>query len=732
MNLFQLSFNIISLLILNSNCLIPNWNFLNSTIDLLKTENYYTQTIIRTWDGSELILKKKFSKNNNNLINQINTISFSKFNCRDTNVIFDNIESFYYFHTNYVYICPTGTNNFYIYDLNCNLNELKVTHYKNKWNLKCYYQPDFNSIFVFYLSAKMICRFKIEDNKISECNNIEFNFNDFIWTINKSSDNNEYYMLSLDNSKEILKYTNIAFTIRTNEYSLHSIKTINIMDNLGICDGNFFNFNNDYLSYYGYWLTYNSTFFNSGFTNDYITINNIKDEKIFVYNNFTFQFEYNFTIQSINFIRDSSFAYYTIEVNKSNEEIILYHGIIDIKKNSILFNTNETINQIQQFSSNSILIITNLSIYRLCLIAKQNDNDCINECNSGEELILDTNSNYCGIKKENYCNNYIIKSYNICVNDCDENIYIIKNKSCYLCNELDSNKLYKIYNENKCIENKPENTFYLNEKLKILKYCHNSCKTCKGEKENECLLCYNGFINENGKCVEKCYKTCEDCNIKSTDEKEQKCTSCKDNKLLQEDKGNCINECLSGYYKDDKYCKKCDNSCLTCNNKFDNNSYHCTSCKDNKLLINDTQECKDECDISYYKNKTENKCYKCNSNCKSCSRNSINDNNYCLSCYENSKFKYLINSSEYGFNCVEICPKNTILNEISRQCIYHEIKIQSTDNLFIWGFLIVFILFFFGCCILYIFLQCNYPNDDGILIDNINKNLNSVNKLSEI
>ena len=124
MNLFQLSFNIISLLILNSNCLIPNWNFLNSTIDLLKTENYYTQTIIRTWDGSELILKKKFSKNNNNLINQINTISFSKFNCKDTNVIFDNIESFYYFHTNYVYICPTGTNNFYIYDLNCNLNEL--------------------------------------------------------------------------------------------------------------------------------------------------------------------------------------------------------------------------------------------------------------------------------------------------------------------------------------------------------------------------------------------------------------------------------------------------------------------------------------------------------------------------------------------------------------------------------------------------------------------------------
>ena len=785
MNLFFFSFDIISyILILYTNCLIPNWNFLNSTIDLLKNESSYIQIIKREWYGNELILKKQFIKDNNNIINQINTISFSKFNCKETKVNFENIESFYYFFTNYVYICPTGNNHLYIYDLDCKLKEIKNENYENKWNLKCYYQPDFNFIFIFYLQIGIICKFKIEDNILTECKKIQFIFNDFIWTINKSTDNNEYYMLSIDNSNEMLKYTNIDFTIRTNEYLLKSIKTINIMENLGLCDGNFLNFNNDYINYYGYWLTYNLTFFNYGYTKDYININNIKDEKNFIYYNFTFQYKYNFIIKSINFIRDSTFVYYRIQVNKSNEEIILYHGIIDIKTNSILFNTNETINQIQYFSSNSILIITNLSIYRLCLIAKQNDNDCINECDLGKELILDTNSNYCGLKEGNYCNNYIIKTYNICVNECDENIYIINNKNCYLCSDLDSKKIYKIYNENKCIENKPENTFYLNEKLKILKYCHNSCKTCKGDKENECLLCYDGFINENGKCVERCYKTCKDCIIKSIEEKEQKCTSCKDNKLLQEDKGNCINECLNGYYKEEKYCKKCDKSCLTCNNKYYNNSYHCTSCtedkllqednencineclngyykeekyckkcnstcltcnnkyynnsphctscKDNKILINDTQECKNECDISYYKNNTENKCYKCNSNCKSCSRNSIKDNNYCLSCNENSSFKYLINSTEYGFNCVEICPKNTILNEISKQCIYHEIKIQSTDNLFIWGFLIVFILFFFGCCILYILFQCNYPNDEGVLIDKTNKNLNIINELNEM
>ncbi len=458
----------------------------------------------------------------------------------------------------------------------------------------------------------------------------------------------------------------------------------------------------------------------------------IKDLKIKNNINLPFEFINDVNIKSIDFIRNTNLVYYTIISNSNQEQS--YHGVIDIKTNKILFNTNETIIEIKPYSKNELFVKTQLSIYKICITGKDN-NICVDECPIGKKLILDTEkSNYCGNEEES-CEKFNLKPNNICVESCNESIYIIENnKDCGLCKDINENKPYKIINESKCLENKPENSFYIYEKLNILKYCYYTCKTCSGDGENQCISCKDGYEFKDGKCItnKKCYETCNDCEIESTDEKEQKCTSCKDNKLLQEDKGNCINECLNGYYKDDKYCKKCDNSCLTCNNKFDNNSYHCTSCKDNKLLINDTQECKDECDISYYKNKTENKCYKCNSNCKSCSRNSINDNNYCLSCYENSKFKYLINSSEYGFNCVEICPKNTILNEISRQCIYHEIKIQSTDNLFIWGFLIVFILFFFGCCILYILLQCNYPNDDGILIDNINKNLNSVNELSEI
>ncbi len=51
------------------------------------------------------------------------------------------------------------------------------------------------------------------------------------------------------------------------------------------------------------------------------------------------------------------------------------------------------------------------------------------------------------------------------------------------------------------MENKPENTFILNEKLKILKFCDKSCLTCLGEKNNECLSCKEGYNLEEGKCI---------------------------------------------------------------------------------------------------------------------------------------------------------------------------------------------------------------------------------------
>ena len=55
---------------------------------------------------------------------------------------------------------------------------------------------------------------------------------------------------------------------------------------------------------------------------------------------------------------------------------------------------------------------------------------------------------------------------------------------------------------------KPNNSIYLNEKLKIFK-------------------CNEGYNFENGECINvKYFKNCELCSEESTDEKEQKCISC--------------------------------------------------------------------------------------------------------------------------------------------------------------------------------------------------------------
>ena len=117
----------------------------------------------------------------------------------------------------------------------------------------------------------------------------------------------------------------------------------------------------------------------------------------------------------------------------------------------------------------------------------------------------------------------------------------------------------------------------------------------------------------------KCYETCSECDDIGTEE-EQNCRACLYGKLLQEDKGNCLDHCLIGYYQ------------------------------------------------------SGNKCSKCHENCESCSKESENDNNNCLSCNKASKYKYLVNIPELAKNCVEKCPEGTVLDEEKYQCI------NSNDN----------------------------------------------------
>ena len=54
------------------------------------------------------------------------------------------------------------------------------------------------------------------------------------------------------------------------------------------------------------------------------------------------------------------------------------------------------------------------------------------------------------------------------ISKCDEKLYVIQNKNeCGLCKDLNVNKQYKIINENQCIDEKPENTYYIYEQIKF-------------------------------------------------------------------------------------------------------------------------------------------------------------------------------------------------------------------------------------------------------------------------
>jgi len=680
---FSLKIYLIHIIFQLSKSLTPIWNFNKSVENLLNINESYTYTICeKNWSVNNIILTKTIKKKEKT-IEEKNYVKIN--NEVDIPVNWENIESFYFFDE-IGYICPSGKNHLTIYknkNLSIVVNNLINT---NDWDLKCYYQSKGHYLFLTYLNTYEkghIYSYKIK-GEIYKDHGENFNNGifDFIWTHEPKADNkNEYYMMSIILNNKKINLVKIIFIIdNAGKINTNKIQEKDISDNLKYIKANFTN--DSYL----YFISYNESNYYSSHSNEKINVyTEIGSITFNSYNIIPFEIINNITIKSIDFINNTQYVYYIIESYETSiAQLITYYGIIDIKKNRVLFNTNEEIQQIKPYSSNSLLIITKDSAYKLCIFAKDNNNNCINECPQGQELILDTeNSNHCGNQKENDCENYILKPNNICIPLCNNSIYIIENKSCYLCNDIFPNeKPYKIYNESSCINTKPENTFFLYEKIKILKYCNKSCKSCFGDKENECLSCNEGYKLENGKCIKKinCYKTCNECNGESTDEKEQNCTSCKDNKLLQEDKGNCIDTCLDGYYEKDKKCKNCYENCEKCNKGGNETLHNCISCKENKLFQEDNGNCIDNCLISYYEE--DKKCKNCYKNCEKCNKGGNDIMNNCTSCKDNKLLQEdkgnCIDNCLDGYyekdkkciNCYKNCEKcNKGGNETSHNCI---------------------------------------------------------------
>jgi len=319
-----------------------------------------------------------------------------------------------------------------------------------------------------------------------------------------------------------------------------------------------------------------------------------------------------------------------------------------------------------------MLAISGSSAYLICTFKNKDSNECLYKCDNNNPLIDTTNPNSC----ENECSNYTLMPENICIESCDENIFTTKDKQCGLCKDIDEKNKYKVVNTSGCIEVKPENSYFVNEKLNL-------------------IACNKGYIFENETCKKNftCDEKCKECRDELI-EGNQNCLSCKDdNDFLQE--GNCIKKCNDGFYDNgNKECLKCDEKCETC----EKNSSNCTSCK-----------------VGKYLNKENNTCINCHENCKTCIEGADGENQNCLTCKDN--VPYLINATRYNNNCVNNClDYNLILEE--NHCIVKDLK-----SYYMLWILIILLTIILIVLLLIIFKSCNSKGNQD-LMDNINTELN--------
>ena len=350
-----------------------------------------------------------------------------------------------------------------------------------------------------------------------------------------------------------------------------------------------------------------------------------------------------------------------------------------------MFNTNETINEFIPYSSNSMLAITSESAYRICIIKFRNADDsydCVDECTSPNRIIRDSEGNICG-QGCNDPNKYLLIPDDICVKECDTNIYISNSsKICGLCKDMDSSKPYRFIGGTECITDVPIGGYEYNSRLKLLK-------------------CKNGYILNENTCIPHCYRTCSICSEYSENPNSQKCL-----------------KCTTGYYLDGEQCKEIpietthpatskpttslpttifiapnttifiaptteikiipttimtitpttiittkvstipitipeiicpDEKCLTCN-EASNSLGLCLSCNEEKgykkvnytLVLTNFLDCIKPSNPSikkYYYNETLQIYRPCYKTCKSCSKGGNAEANYCLECEADYMFR---------------------------------------------------------------------------------------------
>ena len=366
--------------------------------------------------------------------------------------------------------------------------------------------------------------------------------------------------------------------------------------------------------------------------------------------------------------------------------------------------------------------LINGKIHQKCNIACKSCNGPSNSLSTNCVLCDNDNGFYkttidesnCLIEPFRYTFNSELNAYEPCMEGCltcthgIDHIIInsdlrLANYFCEKCDQLSSEKYYRLIHTNNCFKNEPEiydddgikinyyldNESYDNEKDWEWVNCYKKCEKCSNLGNDDimnCDICKSEYYHEmlpSTNCIESCPNYL---GIKEIDNTNKWCVNCKEEKYGNSiskykyignnelyESNYCIhNKPIGTYIDNSNYntLKDCDISCYSC----EISSTFCTNCSEGYIfhpLIEN--KCVQKCTTKYWYINDNNE-YKCINDCneiEDCIRTYLGDNqcvnkcddDNCVFCKKNKA--YLI----YDKYCKFKCPKGYEIDSTGEKCI---------------------------------------------------------------
>ena len=349
-------FNIYLVLISFIFCAVPNWDFNKIAIELTSLEFQICSKILY---GITATTKRKITKNGD-------TVSYKNYvkvnSGEEKEVGFECIESPYQSQLGTLYlVCPKRKYHPYDYTNDKYIIPTGNTFQNgDDFEIKCY-KHDTGFFIVAYL-ANGYNNFYLTNDGGQTWNSDKIKLYDGVYDFELSNSmvgtNYEYPMsyLSLKDNKLYIYGTKL--TIKSEYQGRADCSSKELVSAKSHSKGYF----KDDGSFY--YITYDKTSFYSGYSTTGISSSDYTSVGSTAVNNnlqCPFDFVNEIEIEEMDFIDNTQYVYYTL-IDKSTGE--KNYGLIDIKENKVIFNTNEEITLFVPYASNQMLAITANSLIK--------------------------------------------------------------------------------------------------------------------------------------------------------------------------------------------------------------------------------------------------------------------------------------------------------------------------------------------------------------------------------